>query len=57
MKLRKSEYFRIFSDSINNQLNENYDATVVNRHKREYQELSGNKNQRNFILKGKYILL
>ena len=57
MKLRKSEYFRLFSDSINNQLNEKYDGTVVDLHKREYLELSENKNQRNSILNGKYILL
>ena len=57
MKLRKSEYFRIFSDSINDQLNENYDWKLICRHKREYLEFYEKKKQTNFILNGKYILL
>ena len=59
MELKKSEYFRTFSKSINIQLNEDYNGslTLVDLDKNEYLELSKNKNQGNFSLNGKYILL
>ena len=57
MEFKKSEYFQLFSESINIQLNKEYDDTLVDLHKREYLELSQNKNQGNFSLNRKYILL
>ena len=57
MVLRKHEYFRIFSKVINIQLGKGYGGGVVDLHKREYLELSENKNQGNFSLNGKHILL
>ena len=48
MKLRKSEYFRLFSDSINLQPNENYDWKLICRHKREYQEFHEKKKTKKF---------
>ena len=57
MVFRKHEYFRIFSKVINIQLGKKYDGTLVDRHKKEYLELSENKNQGNFSLNGKHILL
>ena len=36
MEFKKSEYFQLFSESINIQLNKEYDDTLVDQHKREY---------------------
>ena len=57
MELRKSEYFRLFSEIINFQLSKEYDGSVVGLLKEEYLELSENKKQGNFSLNGKNILL
>ena len=52
MELRKSEYFKLFSEGINIQLSLPYDTKPVCMHKREYLEYYENENPENFSTNG-----
>ena len=53
MQFKKTEYFKLFSESINIQLNERYDVGLVHRHKQEYLEYEQNRDDENFSLNGR----